>query len=284
MFHLFTHAMFKALLFLTAGSIIHAVHSNFMQDMGSLRKYMPVTHFTFLAAALAISGIPPFAGFFSKDEILAAALHSNKLLFYTEYITAGITAFYIFRLYFSVFWGKDTKYEHTPHESPLNMTIPLIFLALGATFGGFIPFHDLVSPDMKPDHEEINFMVALPSIGIGLLGIVIAWFLYVRENNMPQRIAKRLGALYTVTFHKFYIDEIYLFVTKKIIFRYIAAPIAWFDRHVVDGFMVAIGVVTMRISVRIKGLQSGELQQYAFVFIAGALILLLFVAYMAGVQ
>ena len=283
MFHLFTHAMFKALLFLTAGSIIHAVHSNFMQDMGSLRKYMPVTHITFLVAALAISGVPPFAGFFSKDEILAAALHSNKLLYYTEYITAGITAFYIFRLYFSVFWGKDTQYAHPPKESPANMIVPLILLALGAAFGGFIPFHDLVSPDMKPFHSEMHLDVAIPSVAIGLLGIALAWILYKEENDLPQRIARGLGVLYRVTFHKFYIDEIYLFVTKQIIFRYIAAPIAWFDRHIVDGFMVALGVVTMKISVKIKGFQSGELQQYAFVLIAGALALLLLVAYLAGV-
>ncbi|NOY35983.1 MAG: NADH-quinone oxidoreductase subunit L [Chlorobi bacterium] len=284
MFHLFTHAMFKALLFLAAGSIIHAVHSNFMQDMGSLRKYMPVTHFTFLAASLAISGIPPFAGFFSKDEILAAALHSNKILFYIEYVTAGITAFYIFRLYFNIFWGKNTRYEHTPEESPLNMTIPLIFLALGATFGGFIPFHNLVSPDMKPFSTETNFMVAIPSVAIGLLGIAFAWLLYKKESDLSDRIIRRLGVLYTYTFHKFYIDEIYLFVTKKIIFNNIARPVAWFDRHIVDGFMVGIGAVTMKISVKIKRLQSGELQQYAFVFVAGALILLLLIVYISGVQ
>jgi len=130
MFHLFTHAMFKALLFLGAGSIIHAVHSNLMQDMGGLRKYLPITHITFLIACLAISGIPPFAGFFSKDEILVAALEHNKLLFAVEYIVAGLTAFYMFRLYFGVFWGKDQHYHHTPHESPMTMAIPLMFFGI----------------------------------------------------------------------------------------------------------------------------------------------------------
>ncbi len=109
MFHLFTHAMFKALLFLGAGAIIHAVHSNYMTEMGGLRKYLPITHITFLIACLTIAGIPPLSGFFSKDEILAAAFHSNKLLFAVEYAVAGLTAFYMFRLYFSIFWGKETS-------------------------------------------------------------------------------------------------------------------------------------------------------------------------------
>jgi len=164
------------------------------------------------------------------------------------------------------------------------MTIPLVFLALGATFGGFIPFHDLVNPDMKPFSGEMNFMVAIPSVAIGLLGIAIAWMLYRKENDVPNRITKSLGILYTATFHKFYIDEVYLFFTKKIIFNYIARPVAWFDRHIVEGFMVGVGAVTMKISVKIKGLQSGELQQYAFVFIAGSLILLLLIVYISGVH
>ncbi len=282
MFHLFTHAMFKALLFLTAGSIIHAVHSNYMQDMGGLRKYLPITHITFLVAALAISGIPPFSGFFSKDEILAAAFHSNKLLFYTEYITAGITSFYIFRLYFTIFWGKETRYEHKPHEAPLNMTIPLIFLALASALAGFIPFHDLVSSDMRPFDTNTDLMIALPSVLIGLLGIAGAWILYKKENDIPQRITALLGGLYSATYHKFYIDEIYLFVTKKILFNLVARPIAWFDRHIVDGFMMGMGTVTVKASEKIRKLQSGELQQYAFVYVAGVILFVLTFIYYLG--
>ena len=282
MFHLFTHAMFKALLFLGAGSIIHTIHSNFMKDMGGLRKYMPITHFTFLAACLAISGIPPFAGFFSKDEILAAAFESNKLLFYVEYITAGLTSFYIFRLYFNIFWGKDPEYKHKPHEAPLNMTIPLIFLGLGSTFGGFVPFHKLVTSDMKPFTTVTHWGIMLPSVGIGLLGLAVAWVLYKKENDLPDKISKKLGILYTSTYHKFYIDEIYLFVTKKIIFNYIARPIAWFDHNIVDGFMIGVGTVTVKISYKIKKFQSGELQQYAFVFVAGVIMLALFILYSLG--
>jgi len=279
MFHLFTHAMFKALLFLGAGSIIHAVHSNYMYDMGGLRKYMPITHITFLIACLTIAGVPFLSGFFSKDEILVAALHHNKLLFAVEFIVAGLTAFYMFRLYFSVFWGKDRHYHHTPHESPLIMTIPLMFLAFLSIFAGYLPFTELVTSDKIGFESEMNYAVAIPSILIGFLGIAVAWVLYKKESEVPAKLAKSWGILYTATYNKFYFDEIYLFVTKKIIFNYISRPIAWFDRHIVDGFMVGIGLVTEKTSYKIKGLQSGQIQHYAFAFIAGALVLALSMIY-----
>jgi NADH-quinone oxidoreductase subunit L len=279
MFHLFTHAMFKGLLFLGAGSIIHAVHSNSMKDMGSLRKYMPITHLTFLAACFAISGIPPFSGFFSKDEILVAALEHNKILFVIEYLVAGITAFYMFRLYFNIFWGKKQEYHHAPHESPFVMTIPLIFLALASVFDGLIPFGKFVSSDGIPLVTEMHVSAALASVGIGLAGIIMAWALYRRQSNAPERIIASLGGLYTVVYHKFYIDEIYLFITKKIIFNYISRPIAWFDRHVVDGAMNGIAWLTGSASKSIKGLQSGRLQQYALVFVSGAIGLVLIILY-----
>jgi NADH-quinone oxidoreductase subunit L len=166
MFHLFTHAMFKALLFLGAGSVIHAVHSNVLQDMGGLRKYMPITNITFLIAALAIAGVPPFAGFFSKDEILAAAYESNQLLFWVEWIVAGLTAFYMFRLYFGIFWGKDTVYKHAPLESPLSMTLPLMFLAVISAIAGFVPFSQFISPDLVGYTTHIHMNIAAMSVGI----------------------------------------------------------------------------------------------------------------------
>jgi NADH-quinone oxidoreductase subunit L len=164
MFHLFTHAFFKALLFLGAGAIIHAVHSNVMQDMGGLRKYMPITHITFLIACLTIAGVPFLSAFFSKDEILVAAFHHNKLLFAVEYLVAGITAFYMFRLYFSIFWGKDTHYHHTPHEAPKVMTIPLMILAFGSIVAGYVPFAKLVTADGRPFESHIDFAIAIPSV------------------------------------------------------------------------------------------------------------------------
>ncbi|MGA1976709.1 MAG: NADH-quinone oxidoreductase subunit L [Bacteroidales bacterium] len=282
MFHLFTHAMFKALLFLGAGAIIHAVHSNFMTDMGNLRKYLPVTHLTFLVACLAIAGIPPFSGFFSKDEILAAAFHHNKFLFAVEYLVAGLTAFYMFRIYFNIFWGKERSYDHTPHEAPAVMTVPLVILAAGAAFAGFIPFDKLVTSDGKILESGIEWSVAVPSVLIGLFGIIIASILYRKETDIPQKIVSAIKYTYKLAYHKFYIDEIYLFVTRKIIFRYISEPVAWFDRHIVDGTMNSIASTTQIVSFRIRKFQSGQLQQYAFVFVSGAValaILLIFIWY-----
>jgi len=280
MFHLFTHAMFKALLFLGAGAIIHAVHSNYMTDMGGLRKYLPVTNITFLIACLTIAGIPPLSGFFSKDEILAAAFHSNKILFAVEYAVAGLTAFYMFRLYFSVFWGRDTHYHHTPQEAPATMTIPLIVLAIGSVVTGFIPFNKLVTSDGKILESELELAVAIPSVLIGLLGIGIAYVMYRKENSISDKLAARFKYSYKWAFNKFYIDEVYLFVTKKIIFRYISEPVAWFDRHIVDATMNGIAAVTQSVSFRIRGFQSGQLQKYAFVFITGAIMLVILLIYM----
>jgi NADH-quinone oxidoreductase subunit L len=280
MFHLFTHAMFKALLFLGAGAIIHAVHSNYMTDMGGLRKYLPVTHITFLIACLTIAGIPPLSGFFSKDEILAAAFHSNKILFAVEYAVAGLTAFYMFRLYFSVFWGKDTHYHHTPQEAPITMTIPLIVLAIGSVITGFIPFNKLVTSDGKILESELELAVAIPSVLIGLLGIGIAYLMYKKETALPDRLAATFKYGYKWAYNKFYMDELYLFVTKKIIFRYISEPVAWFDRHVVDATMNMIASVTQGVSFRIREFQSGQLQKYAFVFITGAIMLAVLFIYL----
>jgi NADH-quinone oxidoreductase subunit L len=280
MFHLFTHAMFKALLFLGAGAIIHAVHSNFMTDMGGLRKYLPITHITFLIACLTIAGIYPLSGFFSKDEILAAAFHNNKILFCVEYAVAGLTAFYMFRIYFSIFWGKETHYHQTPHEAPATMTIPLIILAIGSMFSGFIPFDKLVTSDGKAFESGIEMMIAIPSVLIGLLGIVTAYIMYGKKTAIPEKLAATFKYSYKWAYNKFYIDELYLFVTKKIIFRYIAAPVAWFDRHIVDGTMNSIASVTQIVSFRIRKFQSGQLQKYAFVFISGAILLAVLFIYL----
>ena len=279
MFHLFTHAMFKALLFLGAGAIIHAVHSNYMYDMGNLRKYLPITHITFAIAVLAIAGIPPFAGFFSKDEILVAAFEHSKLLFAVEYLVAGVTAFYMSRLYFSVFWGKHPHYHHTPHEAPKTMTIPLMFLALASATVGLIHFSKFVSSDLKPFESEMHWNIAIPSILIALVGIGIAALMYMKETTIPDRVAKSLKGFYTAAYNKFYIDEVYLFVTKKIIFNYISRPVAWFDRHIVDGTMNLIGNTTAKVSELIKGFQSGQIQKYGFIFVSGALALALVFIY-----
>ena len=279
MFHLFTHAMFKGLLFLAAGSIIHAIHSNYIQDMGGLRKYMPITHITFLIAALSIAGFPGFAGFFSKDEILVAAYEHNKLIYVIGVVVAGLTAFYMFRLYFGIFWGKDTKYQHTPHESPVSMTFPLVFLAIMSVVGGYIHFSEYVTVDHQPFEAHLNYPLAAIAVGVGFIGILLAFLFYRKPSGLPDKVSTSFGLLYRWAFDKFYFDELYLFVTKEIIFKRISAPFAWFDRHIVDGTMNLIGNSTVAGSEKIKKIQSGRVQDYAFGFIAGAVVLAMIFIY-----
>lgn len=273
MFHLFTHAMFKALLFLGAGSVIHAVHSNEMKDMGGLRKYMPITHITFLIACLAIAGIPPFSGFVSKDEILTATYHFSTGMGVWMTITAGLTAFYMFRLYYNIFWGKDKDYAHTPHESPFSMSFPLIFLALVTVVGGFIPFGKFVTADRTEYIIHLDWTIAAVSVVIAAVAILIARKLYRNWSEVPASIAGKMGGLYKATFNRFYIDEVYLFITKKIIFNSVSRPLAWFDRHVVDGAMNGMAWITSWVSERTKGFQSGALQWYAWVFLLAILLI-----------
>ncbi len=280
MFHLFTHAMFKALLFLGAGSVIHAVHSNYLKDMGGLRKYMPITNITFLIAALAISGVFPLSGFWSKDEILVAAFEHNKLIYGVGIFVAGLTAFYMFRLYFGIFWGKNTKYEHAPHESPISMTFPLVVLALISVFSGFIPFSELVTADRSGFEAHLNIPLAIVATIVGFVGIILAYVFYKKENDLSTKYAKSFGLFYKWASHKFYFDEIYMFVTKKILFNNVAAPIAKFDKKIVDGTMEGIGNKTVVISKKIKGMQSGKVQDYAFAFIAGVVIVALVFIYL----
>ena len=278
MFHLFTHAMFKALLFLGAGSIIHAVHSNNLTDMGNLRKYMPITHITFLIACLAIAGVPPFSGFFSKDEILVAAMNHNPIYFWIEWAVAGLTAFYMFRLYFGIFWSNDKKHDHA-HESPFSMTLPLIILAIAATFAGFIPFNELVTSDGGFLDIHIHWDIAIPSIAVGLVGIIIAYLFYKKENDLPSKMEKSFGRLYTYAYNKFYIDEVYMFVTKKVIFNKFSTPIAWFDRNVIDASMDGIATVTNYCSDKIKGMQSGQLQDYITAVVVSVVTLVFIIIY-----
>ena len=276
-FHLFTHAFFKALLFLCAGVIIHRVHSNEMRDMGGLRKAMPLTHICFLVACLAISGIPPFSGFFSKEEILLAVWQSNKIVYAVGLFTSGLTAFYMFRLYFSVFWNRPAADGHR-HKLPLVESIPLVILAFGAAFAGFVPFSKFIGGSEGTGAVIGVFSVA--PVGIALLGIGIAAWLYRKEGDRPARAATAMHGLYTFAYHKFYIDEVYLFVTRKIIFNLMGRPAAWIDRNIVDGLINGLAATTARISTAIKGLQSGKIQDYAWFFfigVAGLAVLFIYI-------
>ena len=277
MFHLFTHAFFKALLFLGAGSVIHAVHSNEMKDMGNLHKYMKITSITFLIACLAIAGIPPFSGFFSKDEILAAAFHNQPIVFWTLWIVAGLTAFYMFRLYFGIFFNGKRDYEHKPHESGLPMAIPLMILAVFSVFTGLIPFSEFISSDNKPFEMHIDMVVASLSVVAAIVGIVVAYTMYFKDSDKPAAVAARLKGLYTASLNKFYLDEVWMFITKKVIFNCVSRPIAWFDRHVIDGTMDNIANVTQRASHRVRGLQSGQMQRYVAFLVAGTILITILV-------
>lgn len=297
MFHLFTHAMFKALLFLGAGSIIHAVHSNEMSAMGGLRKYMPITHITFLIACLAIAGIPPFSGFFSKDEILTACFEFSPVIGWIMTVIAAMTAFYMFRLYYGIFWGgvaprqksPSDESHHSPsspcqlvhsstvpHESPLAMTIPLMFLAAVTIVAGFIPFGHFVSSNGTEYNIHLNWAVASTSIAIAVISIAIATYMYAGSKQpVANALQRRFRGLWTAAYHRFYIDEVYQFITHKIIFGCICRPIAWWDRHVVDGFFNFLAWGANATSDEIRGLQSGHIQQYTFVFLLGTLALIL---------
>jgi NADH-quinone oxidoreductase subunit L len=280
MFHLFTHAMFKALLFLGAGAVIHYIHSNEMKDMGGLRKYLPITHITFLIACLAIAGVLPFAGFFSKEEILLAAYQHNPTIYWIALITSGLTAFYMFRLYFNIFWGKEAN-VHGEHKSEggFAMMMPLVLLAIGAAIAGFIPFGHYVSSDGTKLETAFHLQFSIAPVVLSLAGIFIAMWMYKKENSKPEKFAASLRGLYKAAYHKFYIDEIYLFITQKIIFNLIGRPAAWFDKHVVDGLVNATGNGTKDISEIIKGFQSGKVQQYAIYFLVSIIGLALLFIY-----
>ena len=282
MFHLFTHAMVKALLFLGAGCIIHAVHSNEMSAMGGLRKYMPITHITFLIACLAISGIPPFSGFFSKDEILTAAFAYMPAMGWIMTAIAAMTAFYMFRLYYGIFWGTENvelHAKHTPHEAPLTMTFPLMFLSVVTCVAGFIPFGHFVSADGRAYDIHLDWNVAGTSIIIAVASIFLATYMYIgKRQPKADALAEKFSGLHRWAYKRFYLDEVYQFVTHRIIFGHVSKPIAWFDRHIVDGFFDFLAWGTHALSFRIRGFQSGSVQKYAFVFLFGTLVLLAIMA------
>ncbi len=278
MFHLFTHAMFKALLFLGAGALIHAIGSNDYTEMHGLRKYMPITHITFLIGCLAIAGIIPFSGFFSKDEILSACMGYNWVAYLWMSLVAGLTAFYMFRLYFLIFWWKEhpvREGHHAPHDQPWTMSVPLIVLAAVSVVAGFVPFGNLVSWNGEPYDfmKHFNWNVATVGLVVAIIGIGIAMVMYRKENPLPDKMQRAFPALWRWCFHRFYWDELYQFITHKIIFARICRPIAWFDRHVIDGTMDGFAIVTNKVSWAIRGLQSGRVQMYVWIYLIGALLL-----------
>jgi len=275
MFHLFTHAMFKALLFLGAGAVIHHVHSNDLSEMGGMRKQMPVTNILFLLACLAISGVPPLSGFFSKEEILTAAFHHNRIIYIIGIITAALTAFYMFRLYYSIFWNKSRSHHDEKHhkEADASMLIALCILGIGTIAAGFIPFTKYITSDGHAFHSGFHLSLAVIAVSAGIIGIVVATIFYLKPSGRAEKISSSLGGFYRSAYRKFYVDEVYTFVTKKIIFNLISAPAAWIDKNIVDRSMILSGDITALVSDEIKSLQSGKVYNYVIYFLAGVIVL-----------
>ncbi len=279
MFHLFTHAFFKSLLFLGAGAIIHFVHSNDMQNMGNLRKYLPVTHISFLIACLAIAGVPPLSGFFSKENILLAAYENNKAIYFIALFTAGLTAFYMFRLYFSIFWNQRREY-HAQSEGNFFMKFPLITLMILSIVAGFVPFSQYVVSDGVPFDTAFHLLFSIAPVALVALGIGLAWMIYKNPTGIPAKLRASLGGFYRGAYNKFYIDEIYQFVTHKILMKGVGQSAASFDDQVVNGMVNQTGEGTQKISEILRDLQSGHVQRYALWFLGGIAMLAIIIMYL----
>ena len=285
MFHLFTHAMFKALLFLCSGSIIVIIGSNFKEYMGGLHKYMPITNICFLIGCLAIAGIPPFAGFWSKDEIITACFQmpgwEGQFLGWTLTVVAGMTAFYMFRLYYVIFWGQsyyelDPEHRRKPQEAPMVMCIPLIILAVISVFAGLIPFGHFVSATGLNYDIHLNTRIAVTSVIVALIGIGLATYMYApKKTPLADMLAKKMPRLHKAGLNRFYIDDIWQFVTHKVIFNSFSKPIAWFDRHCVDGFMNFLAWGTQEGGQSLRPWQSGDVRSYAVWFLTGTVAITL---------
>jgi NADH-quinone oxidoreductase subunit L len=261
-FHLMTHAFFKALLFLGSGSVIHALSGEQdMRKMGALKNRIPTTTWTFLVATIAISGIPPLAGFVSKDAILAASFNARPVLWGIGFVTAGMTAFYMFRLVFLTFFGESRvppEVEHHIHESPRSMTVPLILLALLSVVGGWIGwpeslggsdhFAKFLDPVIARHAEVIaavpeaaqhttEYELMAVSVLVALVGIGLAWFFYLRKPTIPEGLAEKSGGLYELVYNKYYIDQLYdaMFVNRT---KDLGTTLGAFDVGVIDGLGV----------------------------------------------
>jgi NADH-quinone oxidoreductase subunit L len=294
-FHLMTHAFFKALLFLAAGSVIHAVDTQDLFEMGGLRKKMPVTTYTFLAGALALAGIVPFAGFWSKDDILSATLASGHPVLYAfGLIAAFCTAFYIFRVFFLTFTGKprvEEKYEHA-HEGSWVMTLPLVILAVFATIAGFFNspvnhnglerylFADFAAGTVGVVTPENYGLMAL-SVVVGLVGIGLAALMYWRPGRGGAGLAKALSIPYTVSFRKFYFDEIF-YAVIVLGGKAVAAIIDFIDRYIIDAIVGLLGRLGSLFGTMLKYTQNGQVQAYSAIAAFGILIFLAIAMFTVG--
>jgi len=305
-FHLMTHAFFKALLFLGAGSVIHGVHTQDIREMGGLFPKMKTTATTFIIASLAISGIPPLSGFWSKDEILTEIFASgHHVIFVLAYVTSIFTAFYMFRLCFIVFFGKPRKEGVHAHESPSVMTIPLMVLAFFAVFVGFVgsPFmHNWFGHFVQfgEKHHGVNHAVMIASVAAGVIGIATAYVIYILNFKiLPEAVRARFKFLHKLLINKYYVDEIYLVIFIRPFIRFSRFAFRFdkdvidgavnytgliglflsevknsFDKHVIDGIVNGMARVTNGMGNRMKRLQTGFVQNYMLFIIVGIVIIL----------
>jgi NADH-quinone oxidoreductase subunit L len=307
-FHLMTHAFFKALLFLGAGSVIHAVHTNDIREMGGLAGKMKKTHITFVIASLSIAGIFPLSGFWSKDEIVAAASNHPIFLFFTLLI-AGMTAFYMFRLTFLAFYGKprdQERYDHA-HESPNSMTYPLVFLAVLSIFAGWVGlpwlshgFASFVYAGIEPYHPHANWWLMIISTIMAVGGIALAYAMYIRGWISADKIATRFAPLHKVLYNKYYFDEIYDVILLKptmamgrLMWKFdggiidgavngtgwltmkVSAAKQWFDQWVVDGAVNGSGWLIRSLGNSLRYLQNGRMQFYVLFMVVMAIVFIL---------
>lgn len=296
-FHMATHAFFKALLFLGAGSVIHALQGE--QDirrMGGLKKFLPVTYLTFLIATLAISGIPPFSGFFSKDEILANAFGQYPFAWGLALLASLLTSFYMFRLLFLTFFGQVRARHETMqhiHESPKSITIPLIVLAVLSAVGGFmnIPeslfgtasLHEFLSPVFaqsaailvdRPLEHSTEYILMTVVIALTLVMIGIAYSMFVKKNKIPAAEGAAIGTLHRVVYHKYYVDEIYNTVIVKPLYWFSATFDKVIERLAIDRLVNSIGSAVTDWSNVLRLLQNGSIGFYIFVMVIGIVLML----------
>ncbi|HVW94710.1 MAG TPA: NADH-quinone oxidoreductase subunit L [Mucilaginibacter sp.] len=299
-FHVLTHAFFKALLFLGAGSVIHAVSGEQdMRNMGGLRGKLKITFITMLIGTLAISGIPPFAGFFSKDEILAHTFMHSTPMYIIGVITAMFTAFYMFRMLYLTFYGKfrgTHEQEHHLHESPASMTIPLIILAILSIVGGFIGVpevlggHHALEHFLAPVFENSNHLLVNrelthttewilmgTSVGAALLAIIYAYVKYIRNGHVPVRDGEERPALIDISYHKFYIDELYDAIIRKPLDALSVFFYRVVERMGIDGIVNGLGKGTLETSKGLRLLQTGNVGFYIFMMVVGIVSILMYI-------
>jgi NADH-quinone oxidoreductase subunit L len=290
MFHFMTHAFFKALLFLAAGNVIHAFHDDQdIRHMGNLRAGLPITFWTFLIGTLSISGFPLFAGFFSKDEIIRAALNATGGEFWLgvlALLTAGLTAYYMFRLFFIAFgWEWLAHDDRHLHEALPIQTIPIVILAAGAVVGGYIPVASFLTPVFGRAVEvgTATFIgLAALSVLVALVGFAVAYLLHARRPELAVAWRTRLGPIHTLVEHKYYIDELYdrLFVRPGLALARFLNDVV--EPRVIDGAVNAVAAAVMVEAQDVRGIQTGRVRSYALVTLGGAVGVLVIVAWYLG--